>query len=110
METKNRPREKVIFIDNEFETTKAERLGSSIRNIIYIAALSLVVFSIFLMINATKVSYDAGAPVSDDPDFLTHPTKQTVMERKIAELQGQVSFKSVEMDEKMYAGVQILIQ
>ena len=101
METKNLPREKVIFIDNEFVTTKAERLGRCIRNIIYIAALSLVVFSIFLMINSTKVSYDAGAPVSDDPDFLLpnkpwiHTTKQTVMEQKIAELQGQVSFKSV---------------
>ena len=95
METKDLPREKVIFIDNEFVTTKAERLGRCIRNIIYIAALSLVVFSIFLMINSTKVSYDAGAPVSDDPDFTTQPDEQTVMERKIAELQGQVSLKSL---------------
>ena len=95
METKNLPREKVIFIDNEFVTTKAERLGSCIRYMIYIAALTLVAFSIYLMTNAKKVSYDAEAPVSDDPDFLTHPTKQIVMEQKIAELQGQVSFKSV---------------
>ena len=91
MKTKDLAREKVIFIDDEFVTTKAERLGCCIRYIIYIAALILVVFSIFLMTNAKKIPHDAGAPVSDDPNFTTQPTEPTVMERKIAELQGQVS-------------------
>ena len=102
METKDLPREKVLLIDNELSDiqkfTKGERIRRCIRNIIYFAALILVVFSIFLMTNAKKVSYlryDAGAPVSDDPNFTTQPTEQTVMERKIAELQGQVSLKRV---------------
>ena len=99
METKDLPREKVLLIDNELSDiqkfTKGERIRRCIRNIIYFAALILVVFSIFLITNNKKVSYDAGAPVSDDPNFTTQPTEQTVMERKIAELQGQVSLKRV---------------
>ena len=98
MESKDLPREKVLLIDNELSEmqkfTKGECLRRCLRNTIYIAALILVVFSIFLMANVKKVSYDAGASVTDDPNFMTHPTEQTVTER-IAELQGQVSLKSV---------------
>ena len=95
METKDLPREKVILIEKEFsemkKITNGERIRRCILSIIYIAVLILVVFSIFLLINAKKVSYDAGAPISDDSNFTTQPTEQTVMERKIAELRGQVS-------------------
>ena len=93
METKDLPREKVILLEKELsemkKNTKRDKIRRCIRNIIYIATLILVIFSIFLMTNAKKVY--AGAPVSDDPNFTTQPTEPTVMERKIAELQGQVS-------------------
>ena len=95
METKDLPREKVILIEKEFsemkKITNGERIRRCIFSIIYIAVLILVVFSIFLLINAKKVSYDDGAYISDDSNFTTQPTEQTVMERKIAELRGQVS-------------------
>ena len=81
METKDLPREK------ELPEMKKFTNGEKIRRCIRI----LVVFSIFRMTNAKKVSYDAGAPVSVDPNFTTQPDEQTVMERKIAELRGQVS-------------------
>ena len=81
METKDLPREK------ELPEMKKFTNGEKIRRCIRI----LVVFSIFRMTNAKKVSYDAEAPISDDTYFTTQPTEQTVMERKIAELQGQVS-------------------
>ena len=99
METKDLPREKVILLEKELsemkKITKGDKIRRCIRNIIYIVTLILLVFSIFLMTNAKKVYNDAGAPVSDDPNFTTQPTEPTVMERKIAELQGQVSLKSV---------------
>ena len=40
----------------------------------------------------------ARAPVSDDPIFLTQPIEPTVIERKIAELKGQVGFEIVKMN------------
>ena len=111
MKSKDLPREKVLLIDNEVSEmqkfTKGEKLRKCIRNIIYIAALILVVFSIFLMTNAKKIPHDAGAPVSDDPNFMTQPTERsepTVLKRKIAELQGQVSLKSVLMELKKDIG------
>ena len=103
---KDLSREKVILIEKELSEikkfTNGERIRGCIRNIIYIAALILVVFSIFLMTNGKKISYtrETEVPVSDDPIFTTQLTEQTVMERKIAELQGQVSLKSVLMELK----------
>ena len=85
METKDLPREKVILIEKELsemkKNTKRDKIRRCIRNIIYIATLILVIFSIFLMTNAKKVYNDAGAPVSDDRNFTTQPTEPTVMER-----------------------------
>ena len=95
MKNKDFPGEKVILIEKElFTITKngmnderLRKLFHWIKNILYIAALILIVFLIFMLRDAKKVYYDTGLSVSDDP-----VTKQTVIE-KVAELQGLVSLK-----------------
>ena len=96
MKTKDFPGEKVILIEKElFTITKNgmndERLRKVfhwIKNILFIAALILIVFLIFMLKDAKKVYYDTEASVSDDPVI-----KQTVIQQKVAELQGLVSLK-----------------
>ena len=96
MKTKDLPGERVILIEKELYTItkngmKDERLRKVfcwIKNIFYIAALIVIVFLIFMLKEAKKVYYDTEASVSDGPVI-----KRTVIQEKVAELQGLVSSK-----------------
>ena len=91
-------------IDNEFSTItkndmkdeKHRKLFCCIQNILYIGAFILTVFLIFLMkekdfkkVYLSRRYYDTEVSVSDDP-----VTEKTVIEQKVAELQGLVSLKN----------------
>ena len=104
MKTNDRRGEKIILIDNEFSTItkndmkdeKHRKLSCCIKNIIYIGAFILTVFLIFLMkekdfkkVYLSRRYYDTEVSVSDDP-----VTEKTVIEQKVAELQGLVSLKN----------------
>ena len=115
METKDLARDKIILIDNELPTThliqqfvKSERPHGCkilcwIKNMLYIAAFILIIFFISSMMSDIRVSY------RDDPVIFDHQgeeilindqiqsdydypvTEQSVIEQKVAELEGQVS-------------------
>ena len=103
MEKKDLARDKLILIDNELPTThpipqfvKGERprgckIFCWIKNILYIVAFILIcMFLISLMKSSDIRGLNRDEPViSDDP-----VTEQSVIEQKVAELKGQVSFKN----------------
>lgn len=101
METKDLARDKIILIDNELPTTqlipqfvKGERprgceIFCWIKNILYIAAFMLIFILISLMKSSDIRGLNRDDPViSDDP-----VTEQSVIEQKVAELEGQVSLR-----------------
>ena len=103
METEDSSEEHIIVIDNELSAMqKSERLRKCkefcrIPKIIYIAALISIVFLIFLL--------DVPSLLKGDDDQVN---EQTVIEKKITQLRGQVSFKKLfKISVKKYRGFQI---
>ena len=101
METKDFARDKIVLIDNEIPTThlipqfvKGEKprgckIFCWIKNILYIAAFILIIFLISSMKSSDiQIIYHDVPVISDDP-----VTEKSVIEQKVAELEGQVSLK-----------------
>ena len=103
METEDSSEEHIIVIDNELSVMqKSERLRKCkefcrIQKIIYIAALISIVSLIFLL--------DVPSLLKSDDDQVN---EETVIEKKITQLRGLVSFKKVfKISVKKYRGFQI---
>ena len=102
METKDLARDKIILMDNELPTThlipqfvKGERprgcvIYCWIKNTLYIAAFILIFILILLMKSSDIRGLNRDDPVISDDAV----TEQSVIEQKIAELEGQVSLKN----------------
>ena len=103
METENSSEEHIVVINNELSAMqKCERLRKCkefcrIQKIIYIAALISIVSLIFLL--------DVPSLLKSDDDQVN---EQTVIEKKITQLRGQVSFEKLfKISVKKYRGFQI---